>query len=227
MTRVLIVDDESPAAHPLRADLVACLYEVLGAKTGDAALDVIVEEQLDLVLLDLGPAGADAVAAVRELRAWTTVPMIVLSGPPGTDHKINALDAGADDYLAKPVSVLELLARIRAIVRRQTGDLRTTSVRIGRYEVDLRTHRVDGIDGTDQRVSLTRTEWQLLEALVAAPGKLIPQRQLLERIWGPGYCGKTQNLRQYMAQLRRKFEIDPGQPRHLLTEWGVGCRFQP
>jgi two-component system KDP operon response regulator KdpE len=225
MTGVLIVGGGSPAA--LRTELTARECQVHTAASFDAALDVVVEERLDLIVFDLGWPDDDGVPAIREMRAWTPVPIIVLAGRVAPERKINALDAGADDYLSAPFSVDELLARFRSIVRRQAGGLRPTSVRVGRCHVDLSNHRVDSSDGTGRRVYLTRTEWLLLEALVAEPGKLIPQPQLLQRIWGAAYGGKSQNLRQYMAQLRRKFEVDPARPRHLLTEWGVGCRFQP
>lgn len=227
MTRVLIVDDEWPATHPLRADLIAREHQVRTAATVDAGLDIIVAEQLDLIVLHLGSPDLDGVPVIRDVRALTPVPLFVLSGPADPDDKINALDAGADDYLTEPSHVAEILARFRAITRRQAGATQPAPVRVGRYHVDLHNHRVNVMDGTGQPVCLTRTEWRLLEALVTEPGKLITQRQLLERIWGPAYRGKGPNLRQYMAQLRHKFEADPARPRHLLTEFGVGCRFQP
>jgi two-component system KDP operon response regulator KdpE len=140
---------------------------------------------------------------------------------------VDAFDAGADDYVTKPFSIDELLARIRVITRRHINAEPPSSVTIGRYLVDLANHQIAAADGPDEAVHLTRTEWQLLETVVREPGKLVSQRYLLEQVWGPTYRTETQYVRQYMAQLRRKLESDPTRPRHLLTEPGMGYRFQP
>jgi two-component system KDP operon response regulator KdpE len=227
VTRVLIVDDEPQILRALRINLTARQYDVVTADDGNAALHATAEEHPDLIILDLGLPDMDGVEVIRTLRAWTPVPIIVLSGRVDSRDKVDALDAGADDYVTKPFSVDELLARIRSVTRRQTSPERATAIQVGPYRVDLSKHQVEAVDGTGRTVHLTRLEWQLLEALITEPGKLISQRQLLERVWGPTYRTETQYIRQYMAQLRRKFEPDPTRPRHLLTEPGMGYRFQP
>jgi two-component system KDP operon response regulator KdpE len=181
----------------------------------------------DLVILDLGLPDIDGVEVIRRLRAWTPVPILVLSGRAGSEDKVAALDAGADDYVTKPFGVDELLARIRAVTRRAASPGEAVPVvSIGRHTVDLAQHAVRAGD-TGADVRLTPTEWHLLEILVRNPGKLVSQRQLLREVWGPQYGSETHYLRQYMAQLRRKLEADPARPRHLLTEPGMGYRFQP
>ena len=227
MTRVLIVDDEPQILRALRINLAARQYDVVTADDGNGALHKTADEHPDLVILDLGLPDLDGVEVIRTLRAWTPVPIIVLSGRTDSGDKVDALDAGADDYVTKPFSVDELLARVRSVTRRQASPDRTATVQVGPYLVDLTMRRVEASDGTGRTMHLTRLEWQLLEALITEPGKLISQRQLLERVWGPTYRTETQYIRQYMAQLRRKFEPDPTRPRHLLTEPGMGYRFQP
>ena len=254
MTRILVVDDEPQILRVLRINLVARQYEVVTAATGGQALTSARTEHPDLVILDLGLPDLDGVEVIRQLRGWTRVPVIVLSGRVDSRDKVDALDAGADDYVAKPFSVDELLARIRVVTRRQTGTDEPTAVVIGRYTVDLGLHTVrlttpepvpadaglplvpvpepggtprPGREPAGSDVHLTKTEWQLLEAVVSQPGKLVGQRYLLEKVWGPTYHAETQYVRQYMAQLRRKLETDPARPRHLLTEPGMGYRFQP
>ncbi|HEY2671012.1 MAG TPA: response regulator [Rugosimonospora sp.] len=228
MIRVLIVDDEPQILRALRINLTARQYDVVTAVDGSQALRVAAEEHPDLVVLDLGLPDMDGVDIIRSLRGWTPVPIVVLSGRTGSTEKVDALDAGADDYVTKPFSVDELLARIRAVTRRKAepGDVGPTT-QIGRYTVDLARHSAHATGEPDSGVHLTRTEWQLLDVLVRNPGKLISQRQLLQEVWGPTYLGQTQYLRQYMAQLRRKLEDDPARPRHLLTEPGMGYRFHP
>jgi two-component system KDP operon response regulator KdpE len=230
VTRVLIVDDEPQILRALRINLTARQYEVVTASDGGQALRVAAEERPDLVVLDLGLPDIDGVDVIRSLRGWTPVPIVVLSGRANSTEKVDALDAGADDYVTKPFSVDELLARIRAVTRRraapETGP-DATPTRIGRYAVDLSRHSAYVADEPEHGVHLTRTEWQLLDRLVSNPGKLVSQRQLLQEVWGPTYLGQTQYLRQYMAQLRRKLEDDPARPRHLLTEPGMGYRFRP
>jgi two-component system KDP operon response regulator KdpE len=227
VTRVLIVDDEPQILRALRINLTARQYDVVTAADGGQALRAATESHPDLVVLDLGLPDMDGVQVIRSLRGWTPVPIVVLSGRTASGDKVDALDAGADDYVTKPFSVDELLARIRAVTRRRLpADAVTPVARIGRYTVDL--DRYTAVD--EQRSSsahLTRTEWQLLDVLLRNPGKLVSQRQLLQEVWGPTYQAQTQYLRQYMAQLRRKLEEDPTRPRHLLTEPGMGYRYQP
>ena len=225
MTRILLVDDEPQILRALRINLTARGYEVVVAAGGRQTLQSAAGEHPDLIILDLGLPDLDGVEVISRLRAWTQVPIIVLSGRLDSRDKVDALDAGANDYVTKPFSIDELLARIRVATRRANGAALPPTVTVGRYTVDLANHAIDGPDGA--AVHLTRTEWQLLEAMAREPGKLISQRQLLERVWGPTYATETQYVRQYMAQLRRKLEDDPARPRHLLTEPGMGYRFQP
>jgi two-component system, OmpR family, KDP operon response regulator KdpE len=224
MTRVLIVDDEPQILRALRINLHARGYEVHTAADGAQALHVAASAHPDLLVLDLGLPDMDGVEIIRSLREWSPVPIVVLSGRADSRDKVDALDAGADDYVTKPFGVDELLARIRAVGRRHATHASATA-RIGGYTVDLTNHRITAEDGTG--VHLTRIEWQLIEMFTAEPGKLFSHRQLLQRVWGPTYHSQTQYLRQYMAQLRRKLEADPARPRHLITEPGMGYRFQP
>jgi two-component system KDP operon response regulator KdpE len=224
MTRVLIVDDEPQILRALRINLLARQYEVVTAKDGTEALRLASAERPDLVVLDLGLPDIDGVEVIRKLRGWSPVPIVVLSGRADSKEKVDALDAGADDYVTKPFSVEELLARVRAVTRRLGDSEAVPAVRIGRWTVDPTSHTVTAGDEVQH---LTRTEWQLLEVLVRNPGKLVSQRQLLQDVWGPTYLGQTQYLRQYVNNLRRKLETDPARPRHLLTEPGMGYRFQP
>jgi two-component system KDP operon response regulator KdpE len=239
VSRILVVDDEPQILRAMRINLHARQYGVVTATNGREALRATRDEHPDLVVLDLGLPDIDGVDVIRELRSWTKVPIIVLSGRKDSRDKVDALDAGADDYVTKPFSLDELLARIRVVIRRRGDDEPLSAVTIGRYTVDLADRRVratdasDSVedtaasDASDDVVHLTRTEWELLEAVVREPGKLLSQRALLEQVWGPTYHAETQYVRQYMAQLRRKLEPDPARPRHLLTEPGMGYRFQP
>ncbi|HEY2795263.1 MAG TPA: response regulator [Micromonosporaceae bacterium] len=224
MISIVIVDDEPQILRALRINLQARGYEVHTAADGAEALQAAAAAHPDLIVLDLGLPDIDGIEVIHKLRAWTPVPIIVLSGRAGSRDKVDALDAGADDYITKPFGLDELLARIRAVTRRRVTPGLTTA-RIGNYEIDLADHRVVGPDGSV--VHLTKTEWQLLEIFVAEPGKLFGHRQLLQDVWGPSYHSETQYLRQYVAQLRRKLEVDPARPRHLITEPGMGYRFQP
>jgi two-component system, OmpR family, KDP operon response regulator KdpE len=226
MTRVLIVDDEPQILRALRINLTARQYEVLTAVDGAQALAVARADRPDLVVLDLGLPDLDGVDVIHDLRSWSPVPIVVLSGRVDSHDKVHALDAGADDYVTKPFSVDELLARIRAVTRRRSPSEPLPSVQMGQYTVDLEAHTVVRT-GSAEAVHLTRTEWQLLELLARNPGKLVSQRHLLQEVWGPTYVDQTQYLRQYLNQLRRKLEDDPARPRHLLTEPGMGYRFQP
>jgi two-component system KDP operon response regulator KdpE len=224
MTRILIVDDEPQILRALRINLHARGYDVITAADGAEALHSAATHRPDLVVLDLGLPDIDGVDVIRKLRTWTPIPIVILSGRMDSRAKVGALDAGADDYVTKPFSVEELLARIRAVTRRLAGPESLPATRIGRYTVNLADRR---IEGTGETVHLTPIEWQLLEVLARNPGKLISQRQLLNEVWGPTYATETQYLRQYMKHLRRKLEDDPARPRHLITEPGMGYRFQP
>jgi two-component system, OmpR family, KDP operon response regulator KdpE len=226
MTRVLIVDDEPQILRALRINLTARQYEVVTAAGGGEALRAAASDHPDLIVLDLGLPDIDGIEVVRKLRTWTPVPIIIVSGRAGSADKVDALDAGADDYVTKPFNMDELLARLRAVTRRHGGAEPLAPIRIGAYVIDLTAHAVHQ-PATGERVHLTRTEWQLLEALVRHPGALITQRQLLQQVWGPTYATETQYLRQYMTQLRRKLEPDPARPRYLITEPGMGYRFVP
>ncbi|MEU4527341.1 response regulator [Micromonospora ureilytica] len=226
MTRILVVDDEPQILRALRINLRARRYDVDVADSGAAALKAAASHPPDLVVLDLGLPDIDGVEVIRGLRGWTTVPIIVLSGRAGSEDKVAALDAGADDYVTKPFGVEELLARIRAVTRRLGGPSEAVpALRIGQHTVDLADHSVRKDDGTE--VKLTPIQWSVLEKLLRHPGKLVSQRQLLQDVWGPEYQNETNYLRQYLAQLRRKLEDDPARPRHLVTEPGMGYRYRP
>jgi two-component system, OmpR family, KDP operon response regulator KdpE len=228
MTLVLVVDDEPQILRALRINLRARHYEVQTAATGAQALAVAASHPPDLVILDLGLPDMDGVEVIAGLRGWTVAPILVLSGRSDSTDKVDALDAGADDYLTKPFGVDELLARLRAVSRRATPIDANPVVTFGATTVDLPARRVTITDGASHiEVRLTPTEWHLLEVMLRHPGKLLSQRHLLTEVWGPGYENAGGNLRVYMAQLRRKLEPDPGRPRHLLTEPGMGYRFQP
>ncbi|GIH03646.1 DNA-binding response regulator [Rhizocola hellebori] len=223
MTKVLIVDDEPQILRALRINLRARDYDVQTAADGGSALESAAAYLPDLIVLDLGLPDMDGVEVIRRVRGWTDAPIIVLSGRAGSEDKVKALDAGADDYVTKPFGVDELLARMRAVTRRHAGQAATT-VLIGRHSVDVANHLITSTEG-GEGTRLTPTEWHLLSLLVRSPGKLISQKQLLHDVWGPQYASETNYLRQYMAQLRRKLEPDPAHPRQLLTEPGMGYRF--
>ena len=225
MARVLVVDDEPQILRALRINLRVRGYEVDTAASGKQALETAARRPPDLVILDLGLPDLEGVEVIEGLRGWSTAPIIVLSGRAESTDKVEALDAGADDYVTKPFGMDELLARMRAAVRRAGPADDAPEVRLGDLVVDLAAKRVTRPDGTDIR--LTPTEWHLLEVLLRHPGKLMSQRQLLLEVWGPGYADATGNLRLYMTQLRRKLEPDPARPRWLHTEPGMGYRYQP
>ncbi|GAA2611866.1 response regulator [Actinomadura fulvescens] len=225
MTRVLVVDDSPQIVATLRLNLKARQYDVQVAADGGQALTQAADWHPDLVILDLGLPDLDGVDVIRGLRGWSEAPIIVLSGRTGSKDKVDALDAGADDYVTKPFGVDELLARIRAITRRAPADESPPTVQLGPYRIDLARKAVTGAAGTT--VHLTPTEWGIIELLVRNPGKLISQRRLLTEVWGPLYLKETHYLRVYLASLRRKLEADPSRPRHLITEPGMGYRFEP
>lgn len=224
MTRVLVVDDEPQILRALRINLAARGYEVATASDGAGALRAATEKPPDLVVLDLGLPDLDGVEVIGGLRGWTSVPILVLSGRTDSADKVDALDAGADDYVTKPFGMDELLARLRAMQRRGSGGDEEPLISFGQVVVDLAATRVT-VGG--EEVRLTPTEWQLLAVLVRNPGKLMSQRQLLLEVWGPGYETAQGNLRLYMAQLRGKLEPDPARPAYFRTELGMGYRFDP
>jgi two-component system, OmpR family, KDP operon response regulator KdpE len=225
VTRVLVVDDEPQILRALRINLRVRNYEVDTAATGAEALEVAGRHPPDLIILDLGLPDLSGLEVIEGLRGWTSAPIVVLSGRADSADKVEALDVGADDYVTKPFSMDELLARMRAALRRAGPPDDAPQVKLGDLVVDLAARRVEG--GPDGDIRLTPTEWHLLEVLLRNPGKLLSQQQLLTEVWGPGYASATGNLRLYMAQLRRKLEPDPARPRWLITEPGMGYRFQP
>jgi two-component system KDP operon response regulator KdpE len=224
MSRVLLVDDDPQLTRALRITLRAAGYEVVAAADGRAALHEAADERPDLVVLDLGLPDMDGVEVLAGLRPWFPGPVLVLSARSDSHDKIDALDAGADDYVSKPFDMGEFLARLRALLRRGTPEAVEPVVRTDHLVIDLAAKQVM-VDGTVVR--LTPTEWALLSELVRSPGRLVSQRQLLQTVWGPAYEKETHYLRVYMAQLRRKLEKDPGRPRYLHTEPGMGYRFTP
>jgi two-component system KDP operon response regulator KdpE len=225
VTKVLAVDDEPQILRALRTSLVAHGYAVSTATTGEEALALAAGERPDLVVLDLGLPDLDGVEVIGRLRAWSRVPVVVLSVRDAQAEKVAALDAGADDYLTKPFGVEELLARIRATLRRATpNDANAPALRYGPLEVDL-AKRLVRRDGTP--VHLTPTEYDLLEALVTNPGKLLTHPWLLRRVWGPAYGDESHYLRVYVRQLRHKLGDNPASPTYILTEPGVGYRWLP
>ncbi|MGW4213807.1 response regulator [Lentzea sp. NPDC004789] len=224
MTTVLVVDDEPQIVRALRINLSARGYDVFTAYDGKTALRVAVDEKPDVVVLDLGLPDIDGVDVIVGLRGWTTMPIIVLSARTESALKVEALDAGADDYVTKPFGMDELLARLRAAVRRATTQtVEDPIVTTATFTVDLSVKKVHR-DGAE--VHLTPTEWGLLEILARNPGRLVSQKQLLRDVWGPSHVGESQYLRVYLAQLRRKLETDPSRPRHLITEAGMGYRLE-
>ncbi len=224
-TKVLVVDDEPQIVRALRINLSVRGYEVITAATGGAALRAAADRHPDVVILDLGLPDIDGIEVLAGLRGWTSAPVIVLSARTDSADKVEALDAGADDYVTKPFGMDELLARLRAAVRRGATDPDASApvVTTDSFTVDLAAKKVTKRGET---VHLTPTEWGMLEMLVRNRGKLVGRRELLREVWGPSYATETHYLRVYLAQLRRKLEDDPSRPKHLLTEAGMGYRFQ-
>ncbi len=224
MNRVLVVEDEPALARALAITFRARRYEVLLAHTGAAALEVAARAHPDLVVLDLGLPDLDGMDVLRALRGWSDVPVVVLSARQASEEKVEALDAGADDYVTKPFDVEELLARLRAATRRKGGEEAPPVVATASFTVDVGRRQVlrEGV-----AVRLTPTEWQMLELLARSPGRVVGQRELLHELRGPHLDHETHYLRVYIAQLRRKLEPDPAHPRHLITEPGVGYRLVP
>jgi two-component system KDP operon response regulator KdpE len=225
MTRVLVVDDEPQIRKALKVNLEARGFDVVLAATGEAALVAAADEHPDVVLLDLGLPGLDGMGVIEGLRGWTDVPIIVLSVRGEESDKVAALDAGADDYVSKPFGMGELMARMRASLRRATPDSSEPVVATPDFQVDLAATRVTRTaDG--EEVHLTPIEWGLLEQLVRHQGRLVSQRHLLHQVWGPQYDHETNYLRVHMANLRRKLEPEPSSPRYFVTEPGMGYRFE-
>ena len=222
MTSVLVIDDEAAILRTLRINLSAREYVVVTASDGASGLSAMAKERADVVILDLGLPDMHGTDVIRGIRGWSSAPIIVLSAGEQELQKVQALDAGADDYVTKPFGMDELLARLRAAIRRASPAGEEPLVNTERFTVDLAAKRVSLTDGRDIR--LTPTEWQLLEVLARHRGRLVTGRQLLQEVWGPAYGTETNYLRVYMAQLRRKLEANPAQPTCLLTEPGVGYR---
>lgn len=225
MTTVLVVDDEPQIVRALRINLAARGYQVLAAQNGTSALRTAADGKPDVIVLDLGLPDLDGTVVLAKLRRWSSVPVIVLSARTDAADKVRALDAGADDYVTKPFGMDELLARLRAAVRRTARSLDTDDavIETATFTIDLLAKKVRraGVE-----VHLTPTEWGLLELLVRNRGKLIAQKMLLNEVWGAGYESNTHYLRVYLAQLRRKLEPEPARPRYLITEPGMGYRFE-
>jgi two-component system, OmpR family, KDP operon response regulator KdpE len=223
VTGVLVIDDDALLLRALRINLSARDYDVSTAADGAAGLAAMARERPDVVIVDLGLPDIDGTEVIRGIRGWSSAPIIVLSARGQESQKVDALDAGADDYVTKPFGMDELLARLRAATRRAAASSEDEpAVATEHFTVDLTAKRVVLASGADVR--LTPTEWQLLEVLARNRGRLVTGRQLLHDVWGPAYGTETHYLRVYMAQLRRKLEPDPARPRYLLTEPGMGYR---
>ncbi len=221
--RILVVDDEPQIRRALATNLKARGYTVDLAATGENALSLAAQHRPDLVVLDLGLPGIDGIDVIVGLRGWTSVPIIVLSVRDDETDKVDALDAGADDYVTKPFGMNELLARLRAALRRQAPAGEEPVVVTTDFTIDLTVRR---IHRGDDEVALTPTEWSLVEFLTRNPGKLVTHRQLLHEVWGPNYDNESNYLRVHFANIRRKLEPEPSQPRYFITEPGMGYRFQ-
>jgi two-component system KDP operon response regulator KdpE len=255
-SEILIVEDQAELVRALRINLRARHYDVLTARTGREALAVAASHPPDAIILDLGLPDIDGTEVIVELRRWYRAPIIVLSGRTSPGDKIGALDVGADDYVTKPFAMAELLARLRAALRRDEGELgrdRPHQITIGHWLVDLTAHQVrrppagdstpaqgtaapgtpaqgtaaPGTPAQGATLRLTPTEWRILTILLDRPGQLVASAQILTKVWGPGFEQRTNYLRFHMARLRRKLEDDPSRPRHLRTEPGMGYRYQP
>ena len=224
MTKILVVDDEPQIRRALEINLSIRGYDVMQASSGEDALKIAASGRPDGVILDLGLPGIGGIDVVRGVRGWSQMPIVILSVREAEAEKVEALDAGADDYVTKPFGMDELLARLRAALRRAAPSEEEATVTVGDLEIDLADRRVRR-RGTDVR--LTPTEWHLIEVLAKKQGKLVTQRQLLQAVWGPAYEGNTNYLRVYMAQIRRKLENDTSHPRHFVTEPGMGYRLLP
>jgi len=223
LSLILVIDDEVHIRRAMDINLRTHGYDIALADTGEEGLRQAAANPPDLVLLDLGLPGIDGLDVIRGLRGWTSVPIIVLSARHGDTDKVAALDAGADDYVMKPFSISELLARVRASLRRHQPSPDEPTMTTADFVIDLSAKRVTRHGAL---VHLTPTEWAIVEQLVRHPGRLVTQRQLLQSVWGPQYERETNYLRVHLAAIRRKLEPDPGQPRYFLTEPGIGYRFE-
>ncbi|GAA1820902.1 response regulator [Planosporangium flavigriseum] len=222
MTRILLVDDDQGLLRALRVNLSARGYEVHTAADAATGLATASRQPPALAIVDLGLPDMDGIRVVEGLRGWTTVPIIVLSARHAESAKVAALDAGADDYVMKPFGMDELLARVRAALRRSAPGIEAPVITTAAFTIDLAAKRVIGPAGT---IRLTPTEWHLLEIIARHPDKLVTQKQLLREVWGPHYETEANYLRVHFANLRRKLEPDPARPRYLITEPGIGYRF--
>jgi two-component system KDP operon response regulator KdpE len=224
VTTVLVVDDEPQLRRALRVNLEARDFEVVEAADGEEALRIATDLRPDLALVDLGLPGISGVDVIRGIRGWSELPIIVLSVRETEQDKVEALDAGADDYVTKPFGMGELLARVRAALRRRTSEPEEPVVQTAHFRIDLNDHRAVA---AGEEVHLTPIEWALVSLLLRHPGRLVTQRHLLQEVWGPSYERETNYLRVHLANVRRKLEPVPSQPRYFITEAGMGYRFQP
>ncbi|MDL5485933.1 response regulator [Microbacterium wangruii] len=225
--RILIADDDPQILRALRITLTAKGYDVTTALDGRQAIAAAVDHRPDILILDLGMPQLDGIEVIHAVRGWSAAPILVVSGRAGAADKVEALDAGADDYITKPFAVEELLARIRALTRRVPHDDASPVVRLGDVTIDLAAHSVVRTtpDG-DRQIRLTPTEWQFIEILIRNAGKLVTRQTVLRTIWGTDHAEDTGYLRLYVSQLRKKLEPDPSAPRYLLTEAGMGYRLE-
>lgn len=223
--KILIADDDPQLLRALRITLSAKGYDVSTAADGNEAVSHTIEHRPDVLLLDLGMPGLDGMQVIHAIRGWSDAPILVVSGRTGAADKVEALDAGADDYVTKPFLVEELLARIRALTRRIPAQQSAPTVSFGQVTVDLSSRLVTDVT-TGQAVRLTPTEWQVLELLIRNAGRLVTRQNLLTHIWGSEHVKDSGYLRLYLSQLRKKLEPDPATPRYLLTEPGMGYRLQ-
>jgi two-component system KDP operon response regulator KdpE len=225
VTRILVVDDEPQIRRALSLHLGVRGYEVFEADTGERAIQMAASEHPDVVLLDLGLPGMDGVLVIQALRGWTTMPIIVLTVRDDERSKVQALNAGADDYVTKPFGMAELLARVGAVLRRSpTAGETTSDVATSSFRLDLAAHRAFVSDNVEVR--LTPTEWSMVEYLVRYPGRLVTHRQMITAVWGPSYDPNPNLLRVHMAHIRRKLEPDATRPKHFITDSGMGYRFE-
>jgi two-component system KDP operon response regulator KdpE len=221
--KILIVDDEPEIRRFLRASFKLYHHEISEAETGSEALDKAYQEKPDLVILDLGLPDIDGVEVTRQIREISTVPIIILSVRNGENDKIEALDAGADDYLTKPFSMGELLARVRVVLRRNEPQISKTLMKSGDLELDIPRHRVT-LAG--EEIALTPTEFDILAVLMQNQGVVVTHRQLIHQVWGSVYEDESRLLRVNISNLRHKLESDPNRPIYIITELGVGYRFR-
>lgn len=223
--KILIADDDPQILRALRITLTAKGYEIVTATDGTRAIEAAIDHRPDLYMIDLGMPALDGIDVIEAVRGWSTAPILVVSGRTGAADKVDALDAGADDYVTKPFSIDELLARIRALTRRIPRDESDPVVTLGDVTVDLASRTaVSTADGAARPIRLTPTEWQVLGLLIRNPGRLVTRQTMLTHIWGSEHITDTGYLRLYVAQLRKKLEPHPSTPRYLLTDAGMGYR---